>query len=325
MNERTAFRTRVFERDGGCLVPWCDREPVDAHHIIERSLWSGGGYFPDNGASVCETHHEYAERNHIPPQAFWMWGDVEPTTPENLPEDVDKWGESFDTPPWEEHRGWVKYPSTGHLPFSPEWEDTRADLREVDDFCEIPLVVTVKMDGGNCYVSRERVAARNGKHAEHESFDYLKQQHAEFAHEIPEYYQIFGEWLYAVHSIKYTDLRSYFQVFAVYDRRYNLWLSWPTVERVAENLGFPTVPVLEYSEDDETPLYDRPEELYSKLPATAETAVENGHEGIVVRSKFPFHYGQFERRIGKYVREGHVQPDDERWDERELTKNELSR
>lgn len=57
---RSAFREGVFQRDGyRCVV--CKAPAVDAHHIIERRLFSDGGYYLDNGASVCEEHHLAAE------------------------------------------------------------------------------------------------------------------------------------------------------------------------------------------------------------------------------------------------------------------------
>jgi len=101
---RNRFRERCVSRDGGeCIVPTCEQEvtpspdgPGEVHHIMERKLWEDGGYFPANGASVCNPHHRMAEDNIIPPQAFWRWADVEnPVVPvENAGYiDVDKWGE----------------------------------------------------------------------------------------------------------------------------------------------------------------------------------------------------------------------------------------
>jgi len=62
---RDDFRTNVFKRDKyTCVVPGCKQKAQDAHHIIERRLWTDqsehGGYFLSNGASVCGYHHEHA-------------------------------------------------------------------------------------------------------------------------------------------------------------------------------------------------------------------------------------------------------------------------
>ena len=58
--DRDTFRESVFERDGHlCVI--CGEPAKDAHHIIERRLFSNGGYFIDNGASLCEKHQLEAE------------------------------------------------------------------------------------------------------------------------------------------------------------------------------------------------------------------------------------------------------------------------
>ena len=65
---RGEFRDGVFARDGYRCV-FCHAPAVDAHHIIERKLWVEkdelGGYFMENGASVCEDHHRACERTDI--------------------------------------------------------------------------------------------------------------------------------------------------------------------------------------------------------------------------------------------------------------------
>src|SRR4051812_25718524 len=68
---RNDFRHQVFERDGyKCVI--CGElglvdengisNTLDAHHIIERRLWKDGGYYVDNGATLCNKHHIEAEK-----------------------------------------------------------------------------------------------------------------------------------------------------------------------------------------------------------------------------------------------------------------------
>lgn len=375
---RLSFRDQCVDRDGGeCIVPWCDKPvtvdpdgPGEVHHIIERELWQDGGYVPKNGASVCNHHHQLAERNEIPPQSFWRWivnGSSTDGTYIPLPRDtargthrstdsgtvgvwaesenaavyaVDKWGEPFDTPPHGELREYAKYPSTRHL-LPLYWESTRGTaeeqtgrddtgLTDVSSFTEIPLVATTKMDGSNTMLvadADEPVRARNGREADHESFDLLKQDYWDrgVIDVLPEHLQVFGENMYAKHSIHYgcegcCDERNrgpavddVFLVFGVYDTRFDLWLSWPEVESVAEKIGFSTPTTREYDPLNEI-------EFRKLIGDLAEKAVDGGHEGIVVRSKFPFHYGQFPRKVGKYVRPNHVQTD-EHWSHGQATEN----
>ncbi len=57
---RDDFREGVFSRDKyQCVL--CGKAGVDAHHIIERKLWQDGGYYLDNGATLCEACHLKAE------------------------------------------------------------------------------------------------------------------------------------------------------------------------------------------------------------------------------------------------------------------------
>ena len=49
---RDQFRNGVFARDGHkCVL--CQAPGQDAHHIMERRLFPDGGYYLDNGATVC--------------------------------------------------------------------------------------------------------------------------------------------------------------------------------------------------------------------------------------------------------------------------------
>jgi len=348
---RNKFRESCLERDNGkCVVPWCDKEAVDVHHIIERSLWSDGGYIKPNGASVCSHHHKHAEETYIPPQAFWFWiGIKDPKLPENYDDtSIDKWGDQLESPPWKEHREYIKYPSTRHLPFSNIGDKDDTYHRSVDTFLNVPLVITHKMDGSNAMLIKdvdEPVRARNGREAEHESFSLLKDLYwdCNVYENIPETVQVFGEWLYAKHSIHYgcdcedecvdvgpslSDVvegdygtQAYFQVFGAYDMKYDLWMSWPKTEEIASRLGFPTVPVVKITQDDNG-TYDKRNILYNDVYQKAQSIVQSGEEGLVVRSKYPFHYGEFKKRVGKYVRENHVKTDDH-WKFQNVTSNKL--
>src|SRR5271163_2337560 len=57
-------REGTLARDKGRCV-FCDNPAKDAHHIIERRLWDDGGYYLDNGASVCREHHLACEMTTI--------------------------------------------------------------------------------------------------------------------------------------------------------------------------------------------------------------------------------------------------------------------
>ena len=335
---REQFREQVFRRDeNACVVPGCQELAADAHHLIERRLWTAPGeqegYFIDNGASLCEYHHRFgAETCVLQPQVLRMWAGIINVV---LPcgwdpsKSYDKWGTVLDPPT----RTRIKYPSTPYLPMSPGFEENDINLPDLKPFLNVPLFMTIKLDGSNVQCTREHVAARNGNVADHPSFDMLKAEHARFRWSIPEGVQVFGEWLYAKHSIHYTGplaLQNRFQVFGVYYQDRRMFGSWQDVEEMAKTLGYPTTPVIlrgTWSEEWE---------LRQALEAAAVQVIAQGHEGLVVRVAHPFPYANFEgyettngkttwrvSAIGKYVRADHVQTD-AHWSRSLIIKNEIS-
>jgi len=315
---RREFEQEVFARDNHkCVI--CGAPAEDAHHLIERSLWTEDfethGYFRDNGVAVCAEHHKLAERDLISPQVFRRLLDLPTVKPTSLrPEyDYSKWGVPFRRPP----RDAAKYPSTSYLDVSPNWSCNN-EIVEIQSFADTPVVITIKMDGSNVVLRRDSMGARNGSTANHRSFDALKGIHASIRYEIPEGIEIFGEWLYAKHSIHYTGslaLTSYLQIFGAYDMKWRVWLSWADTVALAKAIGYPTVPVLC------TATYTG-WQASGRVTNLGTDVIKDGHEGVVIRSANPFHYGQFQALVGKYVRENHVQTDDH-WQQGPIVKNEL--
>ena len=82
---RDEFREGVFARDGYKCV-FCKKTAeqtpegkLDAHHIIERRLWNDGGYYLDNGATVCEEHHLLCEQTVYSVEDVREAAGIEPT------------------------------------------------------------------------------------------------------------------------------------------------------------------------------------------------------------------------------------------------------
>lgn len=61
---REQFNELTFKRDKYHCV-FCNNTSIVAHHIIERKLFSDGGYYLDNAASVCDEHHWAVEKTEI--------------------------------------------------------------------------------------------------------------------------------------------------------------------------------------------------------------------------------------------------------------------
>jgi len=179
------------------------------------------------------------------------------------------------------------------------------------------FVDDILVHNSNALLTSSGVAARNASTADHKSFDLLKAMHVPIKHLVPEGIQVFGEWLYARHSIHYSGeltLPSLFQVFAVYKRPTQMWLEWAKVQEWAAKLGFETVTVLSKIQEPNV------QKLIYQLTRLGNSVIEKGHEGIVVRNTYPFHYGQFQSNIAKFVRLNHVTTD-EHWSMRTIERN----
>lgn len=61
---REQFRQLSFKRDKYKCV-FCNKPSDDPHHILDRKLFSDGGYYLDNCACVCHEHHWIVEKTDI--------------------------------------------------------------------------------------------------------------------------------------------------------------------------------------------------------------------------------------------------------------------
>ena len=137
-----------------------------------------------------------------------------------------------------------KYGRTYHYPFSPgTTSDDRINYDYWKDMSAIQNIIhTEKLDGENSCLNKYGVFARS--HAAptvHPWANYLKQKWDIIKNDLGNL-EIFGENVYAIHSILYHDLPSHFYVFAV--RLYDTWLSWEETKFYANLLDFPVVPIL---------------------------------------------------------------------------------
>lgn len=316
---RDEFREQVFERDQHTCV-FCPAPAADAHHIIERRLWPDGGYYLDNGASVCAAHHIECEttarsveevraacgirRTLIPPhlypdQLYDKWGNPVLVNGQRLK------GELFFDASVQKvlaqggvlglFTDWVKYPRTHHLPWSPGVHEDDRILSSLTAFDGQRVVLTLKMDGENSSLYSDYTHARSVDSRGHPSRAWLKQFWSGFCGDIPQGWRVCGENLYAQHSIAYADLPTYFMGFSVWNDR-NICLSWEETLEWFALLGITPVPVL----------YDGPFDE-KRIRRACEGIDIRHNEGAVLRLARSFGYGEFKEAVGKYVRAGHIQ------------------
>jgi hypothetical protein len=316
---RDAFREAVFSRDKGTCV-FCIKPAVDAHHILERRLWPDGGYYLDNGASVCGEHHLACEATTLSVEDVRLaCGITKPVIPPHLYDDqpYDKWGnpvmpngqrlkgELFDDESVQKILGvgqvlhlfipYVKYNRTYHVPWSQSMNDDDRMMSSLDAFQGQRVIVTEKMDGENTSMYRDHIHTRSIDSRNHPSRNWVKSFWSGISGDIPDGWRICGENLYAKHSIGYTDLSTYFMGFSIWDDR-NMCLEWDRTMEWFELFGITPVPVLYDG------IYD--EKVIKALWKDSQWEVM---EGYVVRLAASFHYTEFRHKVGKFVRAKHVQ------------------
>ncbi|KAL1524949.1 hypothetical protein AB1Y20_019825 [Prymnesium parvum] len=201
----------------------------------------------------------------------------------------------------------TSYPSTPHLPFSPgvHADDTAWSADACQHLVGQEVVLTEKLDGGNCCLWGGCVYARTHAHeATHPWFTPVKALYSSFAQRVDKDLQLFGENMAAVHSIEYDGLSSCFYLFAVRRATTGLWLAWDEVVALSESLEIPHAPLWWRGTLQE------PSQLESMIRrAAAEPSALStcGGEGFVVRLASSFDDSAFERSMGKYVRPNHIQ------------------
>lgn len=336
---RNKFREAVFQRDDyKCII--CRAPAVDAHHIIDRSLWDDGGYYIENGVSLCEEHHLKAEHtviscselrekagiiNKTIPEHFYInceydhWGNIELPTGNRIigelfhQENVQKALKAGNV--LHLFSPYVKYPRTYHFSYSPGLMNDDKQ-HENDNFFEgKEVVATIKMDGENTNLYNDYIHARSLDSKNHPSRNYVKQLHASVKHSIPEGWRVCGENLYAEHSIHYDHLKDYFLVFSIWDER-NICLSWEDTVTYSKVIGLNTVDVIY------TGIFNR-DTIHNNFLKYKEKSTDEV-EGYVVRLSGEFHYKYFRTNVAKWVRASHVCTD-QFWMNKPVTPNRLDK
>lgn len=333
---RDAFREAVFARDEHKCVN-CGNPGQDAHHILERRLFPDGGYYVENGATLCGSCHLLAEATVLAPDALRALAGITITIlPPHLYPDqrYDKWGNPvldnglrlrgelyYDESVQKALAGVkhfftnrVKYPRTYHLPWSPGATDDDRMLTDetLQKWNGTEVVITEKMDGENTTMYRDYIHARSLEFESRFDRDRIKALHGRIGYQIDEDMRVCGENLTAKHSLLYQNLPHYFMIFGVWVR--DTSLPWDDVETYAAVLGLPTVPVLWKGKWD------------AFMPKVFQRALPNfdEHEGYVIRPAGYYTLREHATHVGKYVRKGHVKDSHGHWTRHRLEWNGIA-
>ena len=207
-----------------------------------------------------------------------------------------------------------KYGRTFHYPFSPgTTSDDRINHDHWSDLQSIEQIVhTEKLDGENTCLNQYGVFARS--HAaptRHPWVNYLKERWCFIKNDLGDL-EIFGENIYAIHSIKYLEIEHHFYVFAI--RHLDKWLSWEEVKFYAAMLDFPTAPELKVQKPTNKEFLETTVLNFVNQPSVFQsldihTEEECTMEGIVSRNVDEYLVEDFKKNVFKYVRKNHVKTD----------------
>lgn len=333
---REDFREEVFKRDGQkCVV--CQAPAKDAHHIIDRSLWENGGYYIENGASLCNTHHWEAEKTLISCKRLReAAGITELCYPDHFfyDEQYDHWGnillssgmrikgELFhldnvqkilkEAGVLDKFLKYIKFPRTYHLSDSPNLQNDDRKHEDESFFEGKYVTCSIKLDGENSSLYNDYIHARSIDSKHHLSRSWLKGLHGRIMCDIPPGYRICGENMYAKHSIHYKNLEDYFYVFSIWDNN-NYCLPVQETLDYCELFGLKHVPIFYQG------LWNR-EAIHQAFLNYRPDKDEK--EGYVVRLTGGFYYKDYRYCTAKYVRAKHVRTD-QFWMTQPVVPNEL--
>lgn len=132
----------------------------------------------------------------------------------------------------------IKYPRTPHIRGS-KIQKGDEDLKTIsfEEVLNKYIVIEEKVDGANCGISfdkngkmylQSRGHFLNGGYSERQ-FDLFKVYASAYKQKLyrllSDRYIMYGEWLYAKHTVYYDELPHYFMEFDIYDKKENKFLS----------------------------------------------------------------------------------------------------
>jgi atypical dual specificity phosphatase len=205
-----------------------------------------------------------------------------------------------------------KFPRTPHLLDlgAATSDDIHTDVSSLK--IEGHVVITEKIDGANMGFSlssdRSQIVVQNRSHyvnsSTHEQFKKLGlwvERHREELYQLldrdpyfAERYILFGEWVFATHSIPYTHLPDYFIAYDLYDRATQTWEHTQGLRRLLSSTTISVVPIIHEgtlpADDDlrgmvqsKSSFYDgRVEGVYVKVERDTQVAFR----GKIVRDDF---------------------------------------
>ncbi|OQR88602.1 hypothetical protein THRCLA_10216 [Thraustotheca clavata] len=220
-----------------------------------------------------------------------------------------------------------KFPRTKHLlpSKSISRDDLVLDPTDAAVFVNTEITIQEKVDGANLglFLTNDfKVVAQNRSHfcnsetaPQFKGLDIWIQMHQFELIDLlspPGRYVLYGEWLFAQHSIAYSKLPSYFLAFDIFDRSNQTFLSVKTVQTRLEVTSIHMVPTLF------TGVYKDLSQFRSLLE-TKSKYYDGPVEGIVIRKES----SDVLMERAKLVRDDFIQNIDDHWAKKGTVKNKL--
>jgi hypothetical protein len=235
------------------------------------------------------------------------------------------------------HDDFTKYPRTPHLFGSRGTDDDRrfGQQESLDFIADASLIVEEKLDGTNVgihFTSAGRMVLQCRGHeitsGMHVQYDLFKQwtmgKRTVLEALLEDRLLLFGEWLYARHSVHYRRLPHYFLEFDIYDKQRQVFLDLAARLALLDDTGIQTVPVVHRG--PATPDHLRqligPSRFDSRFENPLTGRTDNLMEGLYLRT-------EAEGRVtghAKYVRPEFVEKvkQSEHWQHRAVVPNLLA-
>lgn len=198
------------------------------------------------------------------------------------------------------HGDFTKYPRTPHL-FGSKGTDDDKHLGEAESnrfIADESLIVEEKIDGTNVGIhfsdSGAMVLQCRGHlitEGMHPQYDLFKQWAAVKRNALEgmleNRFLLFGEWVYARHSIHYRKLSHYFFEFDIYDKQQQQFLGLKCRLALLERTGIQTVPVVHTGSvrRDELETMIGPSQFDSHFDNPTTNRPDNRMEGIYLRTE----------------------------------------
>ena len=230
----------------------------------------------------------------------------------------------------------VKYPRTPHIFSSKGTEDDKhMSLADSRDFiADESLIVEEKLDGTNVgihFSEGEMILQCRGHlitEGMHPQYDLFKQWTAAkrltLEAMLEERFILFGEWMYAKHSIYYQSLSHYFFEFDIYDKAAEGFLDLEQRLNLLEATGIQTVPVIHQGSLQERHLESLigASQFDSKFENPFTSECDNLMEGVYLRTES----NGYVTGRSKFVRPEFTEKikQSEHWQHQQMTPNQLA-